>query len=1122
MVMKSMWSILGIESTKDKAKIQAAYREHLRSVNPEDDANGFMELRTAYDEAIAYANEAIEKEDTKEETDDDEFDIWMDKIEDLYFDIKKRNNQSLWKEVFEDDICIGLDTTDQARDRLLEFLMPHYYLPHAIWKLIDKSFQIVKDKEALCELYPRDFVEYVIRQIQNESFIDYTLFQCADDTADFDEYIEKYFEIKRSVDDNEIDTALQKITELEKHTVKHPFLNVEKIRCYLQQKEIEKADFIATAISEYEDNVYVALAIATVKQKQNDYPKAIQLWDKVCTQYPNNYTARVGYIEYDIETGAYKKANEACVELARLYPRDNYIVELLQKTNEHLIVEYEAACQKGEDDKKTRIELGWCYYQNSYHEKCLQYLETFSEEEKNEYSYAKLKGYVYLKQEELVTARHFLQLSLVRLASQDEDRKKKDENLLKYLIAVTYIGEKNYDSSISILKEIIEKETEPDNKLEYQERLAFTYYKKQQYEECIKVCDMILEQDEEYYPAYLYRQEANYNLENYDDVIDDYISAIRIFAEYVKPYVMAIKALFFMEDYENMKKLIDITRKRELKSFEMDLYEIKYYRMNPEHQTEKKPLIVLLQELEAKVLEAKRKRQNKIDTDEKETKGIEDEYDDMSEIYYEYVLLSRLENMPEKELVYIKQAITYKPDEEKYHLEEAMIYMEMGDYSLAINHLQNMIRQGKDHIEVLLQLAKCYEKVNKRENAWNLYQSIAAKYPDNVRALCHLINVYLDLYREKEDSRYYNEAKPFVEHLLDIERNFVVYYNVAMYYYNGNNAQQSIYYFHLAQQQRPDYMWVYYYLGVSYMKVREIDKAIEVLQTALEKSTIETEKAPYLKLANCYEILENYQEAEKCYLAVLEHNREDCQALDELADLFIRKKQYEKAIEIYQRLWKTESNRNAVSVRFMRLYLLLNDNLSEEKYARLACEGKERRIFKRLTADKRAQIYVERYDLQQAERYQKIAAIQLFSKDKLYIMYNIHMAHIYFELGKRRKSVYYANQALCELTEQYGTEEVYLNYPEKQTLHSYYLGMVYLILERYEQSEQCLQTAIKGVPCENCKYKGCFDALYGMALLYEARNEREKARQYFLSAFSCNPNLNGCTSHLYKLQTNNM
>ena len=53
--VQEIFEILGIEPTRDEESIRAAYRSRLTSVNPEDDQQGFMRLRGAYEEAVKYA-----------------------------------------------------------------------------------------------------------------------------------------------------------------------------------------------------------------------------------------------------------------------------------------------------------------------------------------------------------------------------------------------------------------------------------------------------------------------------------------------------------------------------------------------------------------------------------------------------------------------------------------------------------------------------------------------------------------------------------------------------------------------------------------------------------------------------------------------------------------------------------------------------------------------------------------------------------------------------------------------------------------------------------------------------------------------------------------------------------
>ena len=107
----NIWDVLKIEQTKDKDALKKAYRMRLSSVNPEDDPEGFMELRKAYEEAVHLADQTEEEFDVAiPDTPEQQM---LASLEALYDDYARRINPDEWLALF--NSCL-LYTSDAADD----------------------------------------------------------------------------------------------------------------------------------------------------------------------------------------------------------------------------------------------------------------------------------------------------------------------------------------------------------------------------------------------------------------------------------------------------------------------------------------------------------------------------------------------------------------------------------------------------------------------------------------------------------------------------------------------------------------------------------------------------------------------------------------------------------------------------------------------------------------------------------------------------------------------------------------------------------------------------------------------------------------------------------------------
>ena len=143
------WMLLGIEPTKDKKAITAAYRMQLAHTNPEDKPEEFKALRAAYEEALRLA----EKGDDAPVRDESPVGLWMERVRALYDDFACRIRSENWAELLLDDVCTGLDTRPLAEEALLTFLTQEFYIPQSVWQTLDKTFSWMERKSELYESY---------------------------------------------------------------------------------------------------------------------------------------------------------------------------------------------------------------------------------------------------------------------------------------------------------------------------------------------------------------------------------------------------------------------------------------------------------------------------------------------------------------------------------------------------------------------------------------------------------------------------------------------------------------------------------------------------------------------------------------------------------------------------------------------------------------------------------------------------------------------------------------------------------------------------------------------------------------------------------------------------------
>ena len=141
------WKILKIEPTTDRKAIRDAYRTLLSDTNPEDKPEEFKQLREAYEQAMAYAEE---HQENREKT---PVELWQEELSALYDDFQRRIRLSEWQKLLTEKVCLSIDTRMECEEALLKFLMDTYLLPHEVWVYLDSQFSWKDRVEELYEKY---------------------------------------------------------------------------------------------------------------------------------------------------------------------------------------------------------------------------------------------------------------------------------------------------------------------------------------------------------------------------------------------------------------------------------------------------------------------------------------------------------------------------------------------------------------------------------------------------------------------------------------------------------------------------------------------------------------------------------------------------------------------------------------------------------------------------------------------------------------------------------------------------------------------------------------------------------------------------------------------------------
>lgn len=870
-----IWKVLELEPCKDKEKITKAYREKLLVTNPEDSPEEFKKLRAAYEEACDWA-------DTREKPEEEEctpLGQWMNRVKNTYMSIQKRGDEEAWKKLLSEDICIGLDTKPEARDRLLKFLMDYFRLPQNIWRLLDETFDLKSQKEELIETFPEDFISYILREMEESCLLPLEYFQ-GDEYADYDKFISLLYESTSKIDTRELDSAKELIDEMKELNIYHPYLTINEIRIALIEEAFETARKKEEELYMiYPEDSQVILYMGETSLYLKKYEEAIEYYDRHLEKEPKSFLARYGKSDCLRKQKKYKEAKDLIIDLLNDYPYNNALQHEFQQLNEEMIEDYRLREDGETDDTEVKLELGWSYIQNSKIEEGIALLaEIHPQNQVQEFSYINLSGRLYLEHEDFEKAMECFktwETKIRELPEEVPEELQKDKNRLQrpvYFQAATLdkMGQREealrkVDESLEIKKDV-----------EAMNLKAYLLYENGAYEETIEVCNELQKIEENRIGVYAYRGKALYELGYYQAAFEDFNQWLNLYAYNLDPYIYKMRIFIYYEQYEQAKEIAD-------------------YLINEKVESDR------LNDCIAQI---------------KENAGETAQKSEAYEMYKQIITNYQAGNSDVTDIYRIY-----------YYMAVADEHDRPVDYILS--EIDKGLSYKKDYIPLLDYKAYILNKNNKSDHAIAVYKEILSYHPGHTRANTRIGDILYDRKDYKEALEYYLNQRR-------IQESQGVLVDIGCTYIELGKLDEAKEVCQEALRMDPEESCLYHNLGIISVYQKRFDEAIAYYEAALEhyKKEKRVSANTHEQLAACYARRGEFDKARKEYETVREETGDPYYYV-EISDLYKFMGQYQQAeqtLETYADSIENDTQRMLYEQKKAALMVLSGDYQNAYKY----------------------------------------------------------------------------------------------------------------------------------------------------------------------------------------------
>lgn len=361
----SCWDLLGVPEGSDIYTIKKAYAKLLKKCHPEDDAEGYQELREAYNKAKKFtkkksiilelgsdnnSNPNINEKRAKEES------KFFNRLKEVYSDFSLRSDEKIWRDLLDFSFLWNVGNRKILEKEMLVFLSVHKYLPKKIWRILDCYFDWTSNEIELYKNNNKEIVDIVLNEMSTSEILGYEYIDSLPK-----EYIETFLDFRskgyKFMKEKKLDLAKEYL--LDAYSIYQDDLYLINILgdYNVLIKDLNFArSYYKKALAIKCNDLHAMTAIGNTYFQEKNYIKAIKYFERSFYMYnlqidEENYEAYLNLAKCYCFVNKLEKAKEILEKLLEISPLDTYCSVYLKNVNKK-IEEYNEKIKEDEIKKK--------------------------------------------------------------------------------------------------------------------------------------------------------------------------------------------------------------------------------------------------------------------------------------------------------------------------------------------------------------------------------------------------------------------------------------------------------------------------------------------------------------------------------------------------------------------------------------------------------------------------------------------------------------------------------------------------------------------------------------------------------------------------------------------------